>query len=129
MMKKEGFDMSMVKKVEKQIAGRVMSIETGKLAKQAAGAVVVHYGETVVFASAVSAEPREGMDYFPLFVDYREKLAAAGKFPGGFIKREGRPTLKEILTMLTSRLDFSPRRFLHPYAFQQSRAVIPFQKK
>jgi polyribonucleotide nucleotidyltransferase len=114
-MKKEGYVMSMVKKVEKQIAGRVMSIETGKLAKQASGAVVVHYGETVVFASVVSASPREGMDYFPLFVDYREKLAAAGKFPGGFIKREGRPTLKEILTM---RAIDRPMRPLFPKGFR-----------
>ena len=107
--------MSMVKKVEKQVAGRVMSIETGKLAKQAAGAVTVCYGETVVFASVVSADPREGMDYFPLFVDYREKLAAAGKFPGGFIKREGRPTLKEILTM---RAIDRPMRPLFPKGFR-----------
>jgi len=107
--------MSMVKKVEKQIAGRVLSIETGKLAKQAAGAVTVCYGETVVFTSVVSADPREGMDYFPLFVDYREKMSAAGKFPGGFIKREGRPTLKEILTM---RAIDRPMRPLFPKGFR-----------
>ncbi|MBN1845731.1 MAG: polyribonucleotide nucleotidyltransferase [Sedimentisphaerales bacterium] len=107
--------MSMIKKVEKQIAGRVLSIETGKLAKQASGAVLVCYGETVVFATVVSAAPREGMDYFPLFVDYREKLSAAGKFPGGFIKREGRPTLKEILTM---RMIDRPIRPLFPKGFR-----------
>ncbi len=91
--------MSMVKKVEKQIAGRLLSIETGKLAKQASGSVMVRYGETVVFVAVVSSDPREGIDFFPLTVDYREKLSAAGKFPGGFIKREGRPTMKEVLTM------------------------------
>ena len=107
--------MSMVKKVEKQIAGRLLSIETGKLAKQASGAVVVRYGETVVFTAVVSAEPREGIDFFPLTVDYREKLSAAGKFPGGFIKREGRPSTKEILTM---RMIDRPHRPLFPQGFR-----------
>jgi len=106
--------MSMVKKVERQIAGRMLSIETGKLAKLAAGAAMVRYGETVVFATAVSSDPREGIDFFPLTVDYREKLAAAGKFPGGFVKREGRPTLKEILTM---RMIDRPLRPLFPDGF------------
>ncbi len=91
--------MSTVKKVSKTIAGRELSLETGKLAKQASAAVVVQYGETMVLATVVSAEPREGIDFFPLTVDYREKTSAAGKFPGGFIKRDGRPSNKEILTM------------------------------
>ena len=107
--------MLMVKKVEKQIAGRLLSIETGKLAKQASGSVVVRYGETVVFAAVVSTEPREGIDFFPLTVDYREKLSAAGKFPGGFIKREGRPTIKEVLTM---RMIDRPHRPLFPRGFR-----------
>lgn len=106
--------MSMVRKVERQIAGRMLSIETGKFAKQASGAVVVRYGDTMVLATVVSAEPREGIDFFPLTVDYREKTSAAGKFPGGFIKREGRPTNKEILTM---RLIDRPIRPMFPKGF------------
>ncbi len=86
-------------RVELELGGRTLSIETGKIAKQADGAVLVQYGETVVLGTAVHANPREGIDFFPLTVDYREKLAAAGKFPGGFRKREGAPNQKEILTM------------------------------
>ncbi len=86
-------------RVEMQLGGRTLSIETGKIAKQADGAVLVQYGETVVLGTAVHAAPREGLDFFPLTVDYREKLSAAGKFPGGFRKREGAPNQKEILTM------------------------------
>ncbi|MHC4724499.1 MAG: polyribonucleotide nucleotidyltransferase, partial [Planctomycetota bacterium] len=86
-------------RVEKEISGRMLSIETGKVAKQADGAVMVSYGDTVVLVSVVTAPPRsESIDFFPLSVDYREKQSAAGKFPGGFFKREGRPTTKEILT-------------------------------
>jgi len=106
--------MSMVKKVERQIAGRLLSIETGKLAKQASGAVVVRYGDTIILATVVMSVPREGIDFFPLTVDYREKTSAAGKFPGGFIKREGRPTNKEILTM---RMIDRPIRPLFPNGF------------
>jgi polyribonucleotide nucleotidyltransferase len=86
-------------RVEMQLGGRTLSIETGKIAKQADGAVFVQYGETVVLGTVVHAGPREGIDFFPLTVDYREKLSAAGKFPGGFRKREGAPNQKEILTM------------------------------
>lgn len=86
-------------KVEREINGQKWTIETGKMAKQADGAVLVTVGETVVLTAVTSAEPRKGIDFFPLTVDYREKTAAAGKFPGGFFKREGRPTQKEILTM------------------------------
>jgi len=94
--------MSDVCRVERQIGGRTLSIETGQVAKQADGAVVVQYGETVVLVTAVVGEPRaEEIDFFPLSVDYREKQSAAGKFPGGFIKREGRPSTKEILTART----------------------------
>ena len=88
-----------VHRVELELGGRTLSIETGKLAKQASGSCVVQYGETVVLGTAVRAAPREGIDFFPLTVDYREKLTAAGKFPGGFRKREGAPNTKEILTM------------------------------
>lgn len=91
---------------------RQLIIATGKLAKQADGAVTVQLGETVVIVAAVAAtKPREGQDFFPLTVDYREKAAAAGKFPGGYFKREGRPTEKEILTM---RMTDRPIRPLFP---------------
>jgi polyribonucleotide nucleotidyltransferase len=85
--------------IRREIGGRVLTIETGRLAKQAHGAAVIQYGDTVVLVAAVSAAPRnEEVDFFPLSVDYREKTSAAGKFPGGFFKREGRPTTKEVLT-------------------------------
>ncbi len=101
--------------VEREIGGRTLRIETGKLARQAAGAVLVKYGETVVLAAAVTGPPREGIDFFPLTVDYREKTYAAGKFPGGFFKREARPTNKEILTM---RMIDRPMRPLFPAGFK-----------
>lgn len=102
-------------KVEKLIGKRILSIETGKIAKQADGAALVRYGDTMVLATAVSApEEKEEADFFPLTVDYREKTYAAGKFPGGFFKREGRPTLKEILTM---RLIDRPLRPLFPETY------------
>ncbi|MFQ5501074.1 MAG: polyribonucleotide nucleotidyltransferase, partial [Phycisphaerae bacterium] len=101
--------------VETEIGGRTLKIETGKLAKQAAGAVVVTYGETVVLCTVVTGTPREGIDFFPLQVDYREKMYAAGKFPGGFFKREARPSGKEILTM---RLTDRPIRPLFPEGYK-----------
>ena len=101
-------------RVERQIGGRTLSIETGTLAKLAGGAVTVQYADTVVFGAVVRANPREGIDFFPLQVDYRERRAAAGKFPGGFMKREGRPTTKEILT---ARLVDRPLRPLFPKGF------------
>ncbi|MEM6334198.1 MAG: polyribonucleotide nucleotidyltransferase, partial [Planctomycetota bacterium] len=85
--------------VELEIGGRTLSIETGHAAKQAGGSVFVRYGDTVILGTAVVSDPREGIDFFPLTVDYREKLNAAGKFPGGFRKREGAPNQKEVLTM------------------------------
>ncbi|MDP6152850.1 MAG: polyribonucleotide nucleotidyltransferase, partial [Phycisphaeraceae bacterium] len=88
-----------VTRVEMELGGRTLSIETGKMAKQADGAVIVQYGETVILGTAVHAAPRAGIDFFPLTVDYREKTSAVGKFPGGFRKREGAPNQKEILTM------------------------------
>ena len=84
-------------RVERKIGAETLSIETGELAKQAAGSCLVQYGETVVLCAAASGPPRVG-DFFPLTCDYRERVAAAGKFPGGFLKREGRPTTKETLT-------------------------------
>ena len=103
-------------RVEKEIAGRLLSIEAGKVARQAAGAVTVRYGDTVVLATVVTADPREGIDFFPLYVDYREKTSAAGKFPGGFFKREGRPTTKETLTM---RMIDRPIRPLFPAGYRE----------
>lgn len=100
-----------VLRVERTLGGRPLSIETGKIAKQAHGAAVVQYGDTVVLVAAVEGDADPGRDFFPLQVDYREKTYAAGKFPGGFIKREGRPTTKEILT---SRLTDRPLRPLFP---------------
>src|SRR5689334_17884236 len=102
----------MSEKVTAPIGDKQIIIETGKLAKQADGAVSVQMGETIVIVAAVgAAKAKEGQDFFPLTVDYREKAAAAGKFPGGYFKREGRPTEKEILT---SRLIDRPIRPLFP---------------
>ncbi len=104
-------------RVERQIGGRTLSIETGKVAKQADGAVIVQYGDTIVLVAAVTAPPRfEDIDFFPLSVEYREKQSAAGKFPGGFIKREGRPSTKETLT---ARQIDRPIRPLFPEGYFQ----------
>ena len=102
-------------RVEKKIGQSTLSFETGQLAKQAAGAVLVQYGDTVVLVATASSDPRPGLDFFPLTCDYRERYAAAGKFPGGFLKREGRPTTKEILS---SRLMDRPIRPLFPNGLQ-----------
>ncbi len=110
-----------VSRVEAQVGEKVLSIETGKIAKQADGAVVVQYGETVVLVSVVTAPPRANIDFFPLSVDYREKLSAAGKYPGGFIKREGRPTTKEILT---ARQIDRPIRPLFPEGYQEEVQIM-----
>ncbi len=105
--------------VEVEIKGKRLIIETGEMAKQSDGSVVVRYGDTVVLATAVAAKkPREGLDFFPLTVDYQEKTYSAGKIPGGFFKREGRPTEKEVLTsrlidarfVRFSRKDFIAKR-------------------
>ena len=104
----------MKQRVERQIGDQVLFIETGFLAKQAAGSVLVGYGDTRVLVAAATGAPRLGIDFFPLTCDYRERVAAAGKFPGGFLKREGRPTMKETLT---SRLMDRPIRPLFPDGF------------
>ncbi|MBC8499961.1 MAG: polyribonucleotide nucleotidyltransferase [Candidatus Atribacteria bacterium] len=102
--------------------GKIISIETGKIAKQAAGSVMVSCEETVVLVTAVSSnEPREGIDFFPLMVDYEEKFYAAGKIPGGFFKREGRPSKNAILT---SRLIDRPLRPLFPKEYKNDVQVI-----
>jgi polyribonucleotide nucleotidyltransferase len=107
--------------VEREIAGRKLSLTTGEIARQAAGAVLVQYGETVVLVAAQNAAPRPGIDFFPLTVDYRERTAAAGKFPGGFLKREGRPTTREILTM---RLTDRPIRPLFPDGYHDEIQIM-----
>jgi len=112
----------MQQKVTAQIGSTHISVDTGKIAKLADGAVIVSCGDTMVLVSAVSAAAiREGQDYFPLTVDYREKAAAAGKFPGGYFKREGRPTEKETLT---SRMIDRPLRPLFPHGYFYDTQVI-----
>src|SRR5262244_1210848 len=93
--------------VSAEIAGRMLTLEAGRFAEQADGAVVVRYGDTMLLATVVEAKAREGIDFFPLTVDYEEKMYAAGKIPGSFFKREGRPTQTAILT---SRLTDRPLR-------------------
>ena len=110
-------------RVEKKIGKEVLSLETGQLAKQAAGAVVIQYGDTVVLNACTTGSPRPGTDFFPLTCDYRERTSAAGKFPGGFIKREGRPSTKEILT---ARLIDRPIRPLFPKGFNDEVQVQSF---
>src|SRR3990172_945909 len=112
--------MKVIKEVE--IGGKILSIETGRFARQANGSVMVKYGDTMVLVTAVvSAEPKEGLDYFPLQVEYREKSSAAGKFPGGYIKREGRPSEKEILS---ARLIDRPIRPMFPKEFVNETQII-----
>lgn len=105
-----------------QVGSKELSFETGRMAKQAHGAVLARVGDTVVLAATVAAKKaKEGMDFFPLTVDYREKTYAAGKIPGGFFKREARPTEKEILT---SRLIDRPIRPLFPEGFVNETQVV-----
>src|ERR1039458_9077510 len=110
-----------MKQVSITLGSSTLSIECGRVAKQANGAAFVRYGDTVVLATACTSVPREGIDFFPLTVDYREYNYAAGKIPGGFFKREGRPTEKEILT---SRLIDRPVRPLFPEGFNDETQVI-----
>jgi polyribonucleotide nucleotidyltransferase len=110
-------------RVEKKIGKSTFILETGALAKQAAGCVTCQYGDTVVISAVASGTPRAGIDFFPLTCDYRERVAAAGKFPGGFIKREGRPTTKEILT---ARLMDRPIRPLWPEGYIEEVQIQAF---
>src|ERR1700684_2319993 len=108
-------NINMSHSVSSQIGSTQITLETGKLAKLADGAVTVRCGETIVLVSAVSATSlKEGQDWFPLTVDYREKAAAVGKIPGGYFKREGRPSEKEILTC---RMTDRPLRPLFPKGY------------
>ncbi len=112
----------MIHRQEAVIGGRVMSIETGRVAEQANGAVLLRYGDTVILATAVgSDEPREGIDFFPLTVDVEERMYAAGKIPGGFIKREGRATEHAILAC---RLADRPLRPLFPKGYRNDVQIV-----
>ncbi|HEU5368504.1 MAG TPA: polyribonucleotide nucleotidyltransferase, partial [Ktedonobacterales bacterium] len=112
----------MIHRTETVIGGRVMSIETGRVAGQANGAVLARYGDTVILATATASDaPREGVDFFPLTVDVEERLYAAGKIPGGFIKREGRPTEHSILSC---RLADRPLRPLFPKGYRNDVQVV-----
>lgn len=109
-------------KKEITVAGRVLSLETGRLANQAGGAVLVQYGDTCVLVTATSsAKPREGIDFFPLTVDYEERLYSVGKIPGGFIKREGRPTEQAILS---GRMIDRPIRPLFPKGYRNDVQIV-----
>jgi polyribonucleotide nucleotidyltransferase len=112
----------MIYRASAEIGGLEFAIEMGKVAKQSDGAAYVTYGDTVVLVTACAQKkPKEGTDFLPLTVDYRENTYAAGKIPGGFFKREGRPTEKEILT---SRLIDRPLRPLFPEGFNNETQVI-----
>jgi len=112
----------MYKQYTFDLAGRTMTAEIGRVAEQANGAVLMRYGDTMVLVTATASDkPRAGIDYFPLSVDYEERLYAVGKIPGGFIKREGRPTEKAILT---SRLIDRPLRPLFPEDYRNDVAVV-----
>jgi polyribonucleotide nucleotidyltransferase len=112
----------MTQTTQVEVGGRTLTLETGKIAKQANGAVLVRSGDSAVLVTAVAAqEGREGIDFFPLTVDYREYTYAAGRIPGGYIKREGRPSEKEILT---SRLIDRPIRPLFPEGFHCETQII-----
>ena len=112
----------MPESVSMQLGGRTLTMETGELARQASGSVFIRYGDTCVLAAATaSPNPREGIDFFPLTCDYEERMYAAGKIPGGFIKREGRPSEK---ATLTSRLIDRPIRPLFPDGFRHDIQVV-----
>jgi polyribonucleotide nucleotidyltransferase len=111
-----------MKNVEKEIGGKTLTLETGKIARQSAGSIVLTYGETVLLVAVNAAkEAREDIGYFPLQVEYREKHYASGKIPGGFFKREARPTEGEVLT---SRLTDRPIRPLFPKSFKNETQVM-----
>jgi len=105
-----------------EVAGRTLSVDIGRVAEQANGAALVHYGDTVVLVTATASDkPRDGIDFFPLSIDYEERLYSVGKIPGGFIKREGRPSEKAILT---SRCIDRPIRPLFPKDYRNDVAVV-----
>src|SRR5205809_2067485 len=107
--------------VETELGGRQLTIETGKLALLAGGAVTVRFGDTVVLGTANRSEPRPGLDFFPLTVDFEERMYAAGKIPGGFIKREARPSEAAILA---ARLTDRPIRPLFPEGYKDDVQIV-----
>jgi len=112
----------MYKIYKTELAGRELIIETGRYAQLANGAVLVRYGDTVILSTATaSREPKEGVDFFPLSVDYEERLYAVGKIPGGFIKREGKPSEKAILT---ARVIDRPIRPLFPKDMRNEVSIV-----
>src|SRR5881409_1310952 len=111
----------MVKHVERNFAGRALKLEAGRLAKQAAGSCLLQFGETVVLATVTVSDTVSSLPFFPLTVEYREKTYAAGKIPGGFLKREGRPSDKEILA--SRQIDRSIRP-LFPEGFKNEVQVF-----
>ncbi len=112
----------MVKQFEMELAGKKLTIKTGLISELASGSAIVTYGETVIFVSACSSkDPRDGIDFFPLSCEYQEKLYSVGKIPGGFLKREGRPTDKAVLT---SRLIDRPIRPLFPKGYRNDVQVV-----
>src|SRR5262249_16384780 len=116
--------MSMFKVYRKELmwGGRKLVLETGRVARQAAGAIMATYGETTGLCTAVGAGwPKPGIDFFPLTVNYQEKAFAAGKIPGGFLKREGRPTEKE--TLVSRLIDRPIRPLFHPSYRNETQVV------
>ena len=111
----------MFEQVSLEVGGRTLTFETGKMARQAHGAVVARYGDTVILATACMDSKAAEKDFLPLTVDYREYTYAAGKIPGGFFKREGRPSEKEILT---SRLIDRPLRPLFPEGWSNETQIV-----
>src|SRR5881396_4256691 len=107
--------------VETELGGRQLTIETGKLALLAGGSVTVRFGDTVILGTANRSEPRPGLDFFPLTVDFEERMYAAGKIPGGFIKRESRPSEGAILA---ARLTDRPIRPLFPEGYKDDVQIV-----
>ena len=120
-------------RVTVEVGGRTLTLETGKIAKQANGAIVARYGDTVVLTTACMASAMNDRDFLPLTVDYRENTYSAGKIPGGFFKREGRPSEKEVLTSRlidrpcarSSRNPGATRLKSSPWCFPRTAKMIP----
>ena len=113
----------MTKQFSMELAGRTLMVEVGRVAAQANGAAFMHYGDTVVLSTATASEkPRDGIDFFPLSVEYEEKLYAVGKIPGGYLKREGKPSENAILT---DRVIDRPMRPLFPKAVSYTHLTLP----
>ena len=111
----------MVYQVQREIAGKMLTIETGLLARQAHGAVTLRMGDTLVLVTVCTSSPREGINFFPLSVDFEERFYAAGKIPGSFFRREGRPSTE---ATLTARLTDRPIRPLFPKGFRNEVQVV-----